>query len=117
MRFRSVGISASNLEEYLIKLKKKENAAIEESTLAHIKFISLDENSNNDDEYDLLAPKSNYKIKNINKFRKRRKRKRFESNQYFRKKIFFYHKRKRINSETIKINTSNINLGNRQLIN
>ena len=110
MRFRSVGISASNLEEYLIKLKEKENAAIEESTLAHINFISLDENSNNDDEYDLLAPKSNYKIKNINKFRKRRKRKRFESNQYFRKKIFFYHKRKRINSETININTSNINL-------
>ena len=110
MRFRSVGMSASNLEEYLIKLKEKENAIIEESTLTHINFISLNEKSNNDDEYDLLGPKSNYKMKNINKLRRRRKRKRFESNQYYRKKIFFYHKIKRINSETINVNSSNINL-------
>ena len=110
MRFRSIGVSASNLEEYLSKLKEKENAFIEESALVHINFISLDEKSNNDDEYDLLAPKSNYKIKIFNKLRNRRKRKRFESNQYFRKKIFFYRKRKRINSETINVNNSHINL-------
>jgi len=111
MRFRSVGVSASNLEDFLIKLKEKENAIIEESTLAHINFISLEEKSNNDGEYNLLGPKSNYKMKNISKLRRRRrKRKRFESNQYYRKKIFFYHKRKRINSETINTNFSNINL-------
>ena len=108
MRFRSFGVSASNLEEYLTKLKEKENAVIEESTLAHINFISLDEKSNNNEEYNLLAPKSNYKMKNFNKLRKKRKRKRFESKQFYRKQIFFYHKRKRINSETINVNTSNI---------
>ena len=110
MRFRSIGVSASNLEEYLTKIKEKEQNYIEESTLAHMNFISINENNNNmDDEYDLLRPKANYQLKNHEKFRKRRRR-RIKSNQYFKKKIFFHHKRTRINSESINLNNSKINV-------
>ena len=106
MRFRSCGMSASNIEEYLKKIKEKEQSYLEESTLSHITCISLVEKSNNenddvdDDEYDLLRPTSNYEMKRYIKFTKRRKRL-IVPKKYFRKKIFFHHKRSRINSESI----------------
>ena len=103
MRFRSCGMSASNIEEYLKKIKEKEQSYLEESTLSHITCISLAEKSNNeedDDEYDLLRPTSNYEMKKYEKFIKRRKRL-IGQKKYFRKKIFFHHKRSRINSESI----------------
>ena len=109
-RFRSCGMSASNIEEYLEKLKEKEEEYIQESTLAHITFISLDEKNNNNNDYDLLKPQSNYKISNYEKIKNRKKRKRIISTQYFRKKIFFHHKRNRINSETINSTSSEIKL-------
>ena len=105
MRFRSTGVSALNIEEYLAKIKENESTYLEESTLAHMSLISLVENNNINDEYDLLGHQSNYKMKKYSKFRK--KRKRITSAQYFRKKIFFRHKRNRINSES---NNSKINL-------
>ncbi len=110
MRFRSVGISASNIDDYLSKLKEKENDYLEESTLAHISFITLEEKVIDNDEYEFLGAKSNYKMKKYESNRKKRKRKRIISTQYFRKKIFFHHKRKRINSESINIIKTNINL-------
>ncbi len=108
MRFRSIGISASNIEEYLSKLREKENKYLEESALAHIGLISFEERSDNNDEYDLLGPKSNYTLKKYKKKRKKRKMKRIISTQYFRKKIFFRHKRIRINSESTNITNTTV---------
>ena len=114
MRFRSLGISASNIDDYLSKLKERETdyglCYIEDSTLAHISFITLDEKGIDNDEYEFLGAKSNYKMKKYKNNRKRRNKKRIISTQYFRKKIFFHHKRKRINSESINIIKTNINL-------
>ena len=98
MRFRSIGISASSIEEYLTKIKEKEISYLEESALSHIGFISLEEKRNNNDEYEFLGYKSNYKMNNYEQ--KKTKRRRIRSNQFFRKKIFFRHKRFRINSES-----------------
>ena len=112
MRFRSCGMSASNIEEYLKKIKDKEQSYLEESTLSHITCISLVEKSNNeddDDEYDLLRPASNYKMKKYEKFQKRRKRL-IGPKKYFRKKIIFRHKRSRINSESINAIDSKIKI-------
>ena len=102
MRFRSFGLSASNMKEYISKLKEKENKYLEESTLAQIDLLNLEEKSDNSDEYDLLGPKSNYKLTKFEKKRLKRKTRRM-SDYYFRKKFVFYHKRKRINSESITI--------------
>ena len=106
MRFRSCGMSASNIEEYLKKIKEKEQSYLEESTLSHITCISLVEKSINEDdddnEYDLLRPTSNYEMKRYEKFTKRRKRL-IVPKKYFRKKIFFHHKRSRIISESINV--------------
>ncbi len=62
MRIRSSGVSASNMEEYLTKIKETENAYLEESTLIYFGLISLEEENNNNDEYELLGHKSNYKM-------------------------------------------------------
>ena len=115
MRFRSFCVSASNMEEYLSKLKVQETEYIEESTLSQLNHISLepkiDEDDDNSDDYAFLGHKSSYKIQKINFRKKRRKRRRISSNQYFRKKIYFHHKRKRINSELYDINiTKNSNI-------
>ena len=115
MRFRSFGVSASNMEDYISKLKVQESEYMEESTLSHLNIISLEQKNNqeddNSDEYALLGHKSTYRIKKLHFQRKRRKRGRIFSNQYFRKKIyFFHHKRKRLNSE--QINTNIIKNGN-----
>ena len=108
MRFRSFGVSASNMEEFIPRLKEKETEYLEESTLTQLNFTSLEEiNSEDNDDYALLGPKSNYKIQKIRKLRKIRKRKRIFSNQFFRKKIYFYRhrKRSRLNSESINVIT------------
>ena len=109
MRFRSIGVAASSLEEYLTKIKEKENCCLEEFTLTHLRFINLEEKRNNNEEYELLGYKSNYKMKNFE--HKRRKRKRIRSNQFFRKKLLFVrHKRNRINSESINICNTKIKI-------
>ena len=108
MRFRSIGVAASSLEEYLAKIKETENSYLEESTLTLIRFISLKEKRNNNEEYELLGYKSNYKMKNYE--HKRRKRKRIRANQFFRKKLFVRHKRNRINSESINICNTKIKI-------
>ena len=112
MRFRSFGVSASNMEEYISKLKVQEDEYMEETTLSQLNFISLEQRlnqeDNNNDDYALLGHKSTYRIqKRIFRNKKRkRKRGRILCEQYFRKKIHFFHrKRKRINSEQIKTNT------------
>ena len=87
MRFRSIGVCASNITDYLTHIKEVEDNYINESTLAHLGFISLKENNNNDG---LLGPNSLYKLKII-KEQKRKKRKRVKC---CRKKLFFYHQTK-----------------------
>ena len=108
MRFRSFGVSASNMEEYLSKLKVQETEYLEESTLSQLNYISIEpkinEDDDNNDDYALLGHKSSYRVQRINFRKKIRKRRRINSNQYFRKKIYFHHKRKRINSEQCDIN-------------
>ena len=104
MRFRSFGVSASNMEEYISKLKAKEAEYMEESTLSQLTYITLETKNNQDDDnsddYALLGHKSSYRIQKLNFRRKRRKRGKIYSAQFFRKKIYFYrHKRKRVNSE------------------
>ena len=104
MRFRSFGVSASNMEEYISKLKAKEAEYMEESTLSQLTYITLETKNNQDDDnshdYALLGHKSSYRIQKLNFRRKRRKRGKIFSTQFFRKKIYFYrHKRKRVNSE------------------
>ena len=58
MRFRSIGICATNIGDYLARIKEVEDNYINESILAHIGFISLEENNNKDG---LLGPNSLYK--------------------------------------------------------
>ena len=106
MRFRSIGIAASSIEEYLANIKEREHEYNEESTLSHIGIISLEEKRNNNEEYEFLGYKSNYKMSNYEK--KRKKRKRINSNQFFRKKLYFRHKRNRINSESINLYNTKI---------
>ena len=108
MRFRSVGVSASNMDEYLSKFKAQEAEYMEESTLSQLNFFSLEQKNNQDnqdddsDDYALLGHKSNYKITKIKTRKKRRKRGRIFSTQFFRKKIYFHHhKRRSLNSEQI----------------
>ena len=77
MRFRSFGISASNMDEYLSKIKAQEAEYIEESTLSQLNYFSLEPKNSQDedsDDYALLGHKSNYKITKINVRKKRRKR-------------------------------------------
>ena len=101
MRFRSFGVSASNMEEYISKLKVQESEYIEESILSHLNFISLEPKINEEDEssddYALLGHKSSYRIQKLNFRKKRRKRRRINSNKFFRKKNYFHSKRKRLN--------------------
>ena len=111
MRFRSFGVSASNMEEYISELKRKEEEYIEESTLSHLNTISLeqifiqDDDDNDNDDYALLGHKSNYRIQKNNLRKKKRKIQKNKFNKRFRKKINFFHcKRKRINSEPIYFN-------------
>ena len=103
MRFRSFGVSASNMDEYISKLKVQEAEYMEESTLSQLNFFSLEQKNNQDDDFDdyaLLGHKSTYKIQKYNIRRKRRRRGRIISSQFFRKKIFFHHhKRRRLNSD------------------
>ena len=84
MRFRSIGISASNIRDYLTNIKEVEDNYINESTLAHLGFISLEEKRF---KGQLLGPNALYKLTKL-KEQRRRKRRRV---QFYRKKIFFYH--------------------------
>ena len=80
MRFRSIGICASNKNDYLSYIKEVENNYINESILAHIGFISLEE-TNNINQF--LGPNSIYKL---SKLKKKRKRRKFIKIQNYRKK-------------------------------
>ena len=90
MRFRSIGVSASNLRDYLKSLKEVEDNYINESILAHIGFISLEESNINDE---LLGPNSLYKLTKL-KIQKKKKRRKMLKIHYYRKKLFFYHQTK-----------------------
>ena len=89
MRFRSIGVYATNKRDYLSMIKEVESDYINESTLAHIGFISFEE-QNIKDEF--LGPNSLYKLKAF-KTHKRKKRKMVKP-QYYRKKLYFYHQTK-----------------------
>ena len=99
MRFRSNGVSASNLRDYLKCLKEVEDNYIDESILTHIGFISLEEKNINDE---LLGPNSLYKLTKL-KIQKRKKRRKILKIHYYRKKLFFYHQTK-IDENNIDIN-------------
>ena len=87
MRYRSIGVSASNIRDYLTRIKEVEDNYINESTLAHIGFISLEEKKFKNE---LLGPNSLYKLTFLKAKGRRKKRKM----QYYRKKLFFYHQTK-----------------------
>ncbi len=98
MRFRSIGICATNIGDYLARIKEVEDNYINESILAHIGFISLEENNNKDG---LLGPNSLYKLRRLKTHRKRKWRKFFKS-QFHRKKLHFHHKTEK-NSNDINV--------------
>ena len=86
MRFRSIGVCASNIRDYLTHIKEVEDDYLNESTLAHIGFISLKENNINGG---LLGPNSFYKLTKIKEQKRKRKKV-----KYCRKKLFFYRQTK-----------------------
>ena len=90
MRFRSIGISASNKKDYLSYIKEVENDYINESILAHIGFISLEETNNIDQ---LLGPNSLYKLSKL-KTKTKRKRRKFIKIQNIEKKYILNIKQK-----------------------
>ena len=100
MRFRSYGTSASNLEEFLSKVKETEEILIKETTTAHFNFLSLDENKINNEEYDMLGHKGSYKMKKYRHRKRRKNRKKSLKSPYFRTK-FYFHKRYRVYSQCI----------------
>ena len=93
MRFRSIGASASNIGDYLTKIKEEEDKFIYESILSHIGFISLEESKNRDG---LLGPNSIYKLTTFKNEGRRRRRKILKS--HYRKKLYFHHQKCKINS-------------------
>ena len=99
MRFRSIGICATNIGDYLTRIKEVEDNYINESILTHIGFISLEDNNNKDG---LLGPNSLYKLRRVKNHRKRKWRKIFKS-QFHRKKLHFHLKTDE-NSNDIKVN-------------
>ena len=104
MRFRSFGVSASNMEEYISKLKVQEAEYIEESTLSHLNFMSLEPKINEEeeksDDYALLGHKSSYRIQKLNFHKKRRRRRRLNSSQFFKKKNLFSPQKEKIEFRT-----------------
>ena len=103
MRFRSIGISASNIRDYLNRIKELEDDYINESTLAHLGFISLEEKKGKDG---LLGPNSLYKLKQL-KSRRRRKKRKILNYQYCRKKLYFYHPEKNDSNDNSTIDNDN----------
>ena len=103
MRFRSIGICASNKKDYLSYIKEVENDYINESILAHIGFISLEETNNADQ---LLGPNSIYKLSKL-KAKTKRKRRKFIKIQNYRKKIYCKIKQKIRNNSGSNINLIN----------
>ena len=103
MRFRSIGASASNIGDYLTKIKEEEDKYIYESILSHIKFISLEESKKG---YGLLGPNSIYKLTTLKNQGKRRRKKILKS--HYRKKVYFHHQKFNIdsNDENILINSN-----------
>ena len=93
MRFRSVGISASNIRDYLARIKEEEDNYINESLLAHIGIISLEETKNKDG---LLGPNSLYKLTYLKNQRK--KRDKIMKSHHYRKKLYFHHNTIKFNS-------------------
>ena len=101
MRYRSIGVSASNIRDYLTRVKEVEDNYINESTLAHIGFISFEEKKFKNE---LLGPNAIYKLTIIKEQGRRKKRKM----QFYRKKLFFYHQTK-FNSSNYNNNCNRIN--------
>ena len=94
MRFRSIGISAPNLRDYLKRIKEEEDNYINESILAHIGFISLEDSNNKDG---LLGPNSIYKLTYLKSQRKKRRKKLMKFHHY-RKKLHFHYQENKNNS-------------------
>ena len=94
MRFRSIGISAPNLRDYLKRIKEEEDNYINESILAHIGFITLEDSNNKDG---LLGPNSIYKLTYLKSQAKKRRRKIMKFHHY-RKKLHFHYQTNKNNS-------------------
>ena len=86
MRFRSIGASATNIRDYLSRVKELEDNYLNESLLTHIGFISLEEHNNKDG---LLGPNSLYKLTNLKMKKKRKWRKNFKIHIH-RKRLHFH---------------------------
>ena len=99
MRFRSVGVSASNVNDYLTRLKEEEDNCIFESLLSHIEFISLEKSENIGG---LLGPNSFYKLSELKNQRKKRRTGKLLK-FHFRKKLYFHHQTSKTNSSNNKL--------------
>ena len=108
MRVRSLGISASTMDEFISIVKEKEAEYIEESTLSQLNYISLKEEETDDsinNEYIFLTKQSNYKIGRLNTHHKRRKNVDSFSPNFPRKIIKFHGLgRKRLNIQISDVN-------------
>ena len=89
MKFRSIGVYATNKRDYLTRIKEVENDYIKESTLAHIGFISFEDQNIKDE---LNGPNSLYKLTAFKTHR--RKKRKIIKPHYYRKKLYFYHQTK-----------------------
>ena len=96
MRYRTFAMHAPNMNKYINRIKKVEDNYLTESALINIGLIALNEKEDDsDNEYGMLGPNSSYKITNIGLNNKRIRGNKLISNSYFRKKIYFRHKRRR----------------------
>jgi hypothetical protein len=96
MRFRSIGVSATNIKDYLSRVKELEDNYLIDSLLTHIGIISLEANNYNDGH---LGPNSLYKLTNLKTKRKRKWRKNFKF-QTHRKKLHFHHETNNDNNDS-----------------
>ena len=83
MRFRSIGECGTNLRDYLSRLKEVETNYINESVIAHLGTITL--NNPVKIKEGRLSSKSIYKISLLK--RHRRKRRKDIKSYYYRKKF------------------------------
>ena len=102
MRFRSIGISAQNISDYLTGIKEEEDNYINESILFHIGYMSLEESKRKDGH---LGFNSKYKLEEI---RKKRRRKILKFS-YHKKKLYLLHQTNKISS-ICEHNENNVNI-------
>ena len=104
MRFRSIGVSAQNISDYLTRIKEEEDNYINESILLHIGYISLEESKGEDGH---LGFNSKYKLEE----RRKKRRRKILKFPYYRKKLYLLKQANKIPS-ICKHSENNVNISN-----